>query len=403
MGNAHLTGGVLQTVYGPVPYHGGEVHPRTLNLHGIFRKSVLLHGLNIVVYAGGQCQNQGDADDADGPGEGGQQGSGFFCAKIVKAEGKRGPKGHGGFSHVPVDRGRLPAFFRLVGIGIGTDFAVLQLYDPGGILLGQLRVVGHHDHQTVFGDLFQQLHHLYAGFAVQGAGWFVRQQNVRIIDQRPGDGHPLHLSAGHLAGLLVQLLSQSHLLQGSLCPLAPLCPGDAGNGQGQLHIGQDGLVGNQIVALEYEADGMVSVGIPIPILIFPGGNPVDDQLSAVIAVKSADDIQQCGFSGAAGAENGDEFIIPEIQADAVQRRLNQRPGFVLLENLFDLKHACHLVAGLLLLLYMEYHNRASTFDEVTKSSFSIFVLCYNTEKALVGGMRCFRFLWWRMTKALPDS
>ena len=62
--------------------------------------------------------------------------------------------------------------------------------------------------------LSQQLHDLDAGFAVQGASGFVCQQNVRIVDEGPGDGHPLHLSAGHLVGLLVEMVSQADLFQG---------------------------------------------------------------------------------------------------------------------------------------------------------------------------------------------
>ena len=39
----------------------------------------------------------------------------------------------------------------------------------------------------------------------------VRQHDIRVIHQRPGNGHPLHLAAGHLIGLFVQLISQPHL------------------------------------------------------------------------------------------------------------------------------------------------------------------------------------------------
>ena len=152
-----------------------------------------------------------------------------------------------------------------------------------------------------------------------------------------------HLSAGHLAGLFVKLFAQTHPLQRFRRPSAPLRPGNAGDGQSQLHVGKDGLVRDKVVALEHEADGVVAVGVPIPVVIFPGGDAVDDQISAVIAVKAADDIQQRRFARAAGPEDGDKLIVPQVQADAVQRGLNQCSGFILLENLPDLKHACHLI------------------------------------------------------------
>ena len=58
----------------------------------------------------------------------------------------------------------------------------------------------------------------------------------------------------------MELIPQPHLSQHLLCPLAALPARDAGDSQCQLHIREDGLVRNQIVALENEANGVVSVG-----------------------------------------------------------------------------------------------------------------------------------------------
>ena len=96
-----------------------------------------------------------------------------------------------------------------------------------------------------------------------------------IVDQRPCNGHSLHLSPRHLIGTLMELIPQPHLSQHLLCPLAALPARDAGDSQCQLHIREDGLVRNQIVALENEANGVVSVGIPVLIPIFFGGDAVD--------------------------------------------------------------------------------------------------------------------------------
>ena len=59
--------------------------------------------------------------------------------------------------------GRKGLGVRLVGHGVGADDAVLQGHDAGGVALGQLRVMGDHDHKAVFGHLLQQLHHLIVG------------------------------------------------------------------------------------------------------------------------------------------------------------------------------------------------------------------------------------------------
>ena len=75
----------------------------------------------------------------------------------------------------------------------------------------------------------------------------------------------LHLAAGHLGGVLVQLVAQTHFLQCFGGPAAALGTRYAGDGQCQLHVGQHGLVGDEVVALEHEADGVVAVGVPVAV------------------------------------------------------------------------------------------------------------------------------------------
>ena len=116
----------------------------------------------------------------------------------------------------------------------------------------------------------------------------------------PGDRHPLHLSAGKLVGLLVHLFAQPYFgkrLHGSL---PPLTPANAGDGQRQFHVGKKRLVGNQVIALKHKTDGVIPVGIPVPVLIFLRGDSIDDQISAVIPVQTADNIKKRRLSGTAG-------------------------------------------------------------------------------------------------------
>ena len=178
--------------------------------------------------------------------------------------------------------------------------------------------MGDHDDQPVLGDLLQQLHDLHGGFGVQSAGGFVSQQDLGIVDQRPGDGHTLHLTAGHLIGLLVQLVAQAHLFQrfdGSAAALGFL---DAGEGQGQFHVGQDTLVGDQVIALEHKADGVVAVGVPVTGLVILGGFTPDDQVTGGIAVQTADDVQQGGLAAAGLTQHSHELRRTELDADTLQ-------------------------------------------------------------------------------------
>ena len=81
------------------------------------------------------------------------------------------------------------------GIRIRLDLPVPQINNTGRVLLRQLRVMGYHHYQTVFCHLPQQIHNLHAGTAVQRSRRLIRQQDIRIVDQCPGDGHPLHLAS----------------------------------------------------------------------------------------------------------------------------------------------------------------------------------------------------------------
>ena len=314
----------------------GQIHAAAQDLHRVLGKGVPLHIGDILVDTGGQGNDQRNADDADRACKGREQGAGLFGPEVVEAQGQRGPPRHGGVAHVLVNgRGKLSGV-GLVGGGVGADDTILQVHDAGGVLLGQLRVVGDHDHQPVLCHLLEQLHDLDAGLAVQRAGGLVCQQDIRVVDQCTGNGNALHLAAGHFAGVLVQLIAQPHLLQRLGGAALALCARDAGNGQGQLHVGQNGLMRDQVVALEHKADGVVAVGVPIAVGVLFCGDPVDDKVTAVVPVQAADDVQQGGLTGAGGAQDGDKFAVAQVQADIIQCGLYKVTGFVFLADLFQL-------------------------------------------------------------------
>ena len=58
------------------------------------------------------------------------------------------------------------------------------------------------------------------------------------------------------------------------------------------------------------------------------------------AVQTADDVQQGGLAGAAGAQNGHEFVVPQVQTDVVQCVLHQLAGLIFFVDLFELEHKC---------------------------------------------------------------
>ena len=193
--------------------------------------------------------------------------------------------------------------------------------------------MGDHDNQPVFGHLAQDLHNLETGFAVQRAGGLVRQQDFRIVDQCPGNRHPLHLAAAELIRLLFQLVPEADLLQRFHRPGTPLLPADAGEGQGQFHIGQHRLVRNQVIALENKTHGMVPVGIPVPLRKLLCGLSADDQIPGSIPVQAADDIQQRGLAAAGRPQDRGKFTLAKDQINTPERFNLRVSGGIVLDDI----------------------------------------------------------------------
>ena len=171
--------------------------------------------------------------------------------------------------------------------------------------------MGHHDDKVILCNLFEKLHYLFARVTVESTGGFICKQNRRAVHQCTGNGHPLHLTTRELHGFFLGLFQQAHTLQCVQCPLSPFLTPNTGERHGQLHIGENCLVRDQVVALKDKADSMVAVGIPVPVTVAAGGHAAKGHLAAVITVQPADDIQQCGLARAAWAKNSHKLTFPE--------------------------------------------------------------------------------------------
>ena len=173
--------------------------------------------------------------------------------------------------------------------------------------------MGNHDNQMILRHLLQKLHDLFAGVAVQSAGRLIREHNRRMVHQSARDRHPLHLPSGQLRGFLPHLFFQTNTVKLLLRPDPAFFRRNAGENQGKLHIPEQGLMGNQIIALKNKANRVVAVRIPIAASISGGRHTVDHQLPAVTMIQSAYNIEQSCFPGTAGSQDRNEFIFPKRQ------------------------------------------------------------------------------------------
>ena len=327
---AHQLGHAAAGVYLPVLMFPGvlpDIHQRRHRVRHIHRlqvdfnrirgQRIPLYPVDIIVHPVRQAHDQCDADNPDGSGKCRQESPSLLGQQVVQAQSQCCPEAHGRFLF-PLPGFRLLHTVRLPAAGIAYHFPVQQPDRAGRVFFRQVRVMGDHNHQLVPGDLPQDVHHLQAGFAVQRAGRFIRQQDIRVVHQCPGNCHPLHLAAAHLVGAFLQLVSQSDPLQHFRRAPPPFLPAHAGKRQRQFHVGQHCLVRNQVVALEYKSDRMIPVYIPV---LFPElfrAPAVDQQIARRIPVQSADDIQQGGLPASGRTENGSKLTFPEFQIDSAQ-------------------------------------------------------------------------------------
>ncbi len=99
-----------------------------------------------------------------------------------------------------------------------------------------------------------------------------------------------------MPGFLVQLVAQADGFQGLFGSFFPLRAPYPGQGEGQLHISQGGLVGDEVVALKHKAHRVIAVAVPIPVGEGFGGAAINEQITGGVLVKSAYNVEQGGFS-----------------------------------------------------------------------------------------------------------
>ena len=110
----------------------------------------------------------------------------------------------------------------------------------------------------------------------------------------------------------MNLIAETDVFQSAGRALFALGCGNAADGQRQFYIGENALVGDQIITLENKTDGMVAVRIPVAVGILLRGDVVDDKISGVIPVQTSDDVQKCGFTGTGRPQDSNKLIVPEI-------------------------------------------------------------------------------------------
>ena len=134
------------------------------------------------------------------------------------------------------------------------------------------------------------------------------------------------------------MLAQADFLQRLARTLAALGMPHARERKRQLNVFQNGLMRNEVIALEHKADAVVAIGIPIAIVKVLGRNTVDQQVTGIEMIEPTDNVEHRSFARTRGTQNGHELVIAKRQAHAVERQLRKQLRNVPFANTFELQH-----------------------------------------------------------------
>ena len=124
---------------------------------------------------------------------------------------------------------------------------------------GEIEVVcdQHQRRLELLVEFLHQFHDKLARFPVQVAGRLVREQNPRLVGERPCKGHPLLLTTGELSRIVARAVSQTHPFQERRGPrtkgVSILARSALSKFQGHHHVLKSRKRGKEMEGLEDES------------------------------------------------------------------------------------------------------------------------------------------------------
>ena len=157
---------------------------------------------------------------------------------------------------------------------------------------------------------------------IEIAGRFVGEQQARLVDQRPCDGHALLLAAGKLARRVALAIAQPEDLKCRAGPLEANGATDRAGGrvvERQADILQRARARQQIEALEHEAEALAADARQFGFVQRGDIDALEQAASAGRPVEAADDGHQRRLARTRRADDGDELAGFDFEVDAAQR------------------------------------------------------------------------------------
>ncbi|MPM50854.1 hypothetical protein SDC9_97600 [bioreactor metagenome] len=162
---------------------------------------------------------------------------------------------------------------------------------------------------------------------VQGCHRLVEQQQPRLGRQRPGDCHPLGLSAGKLAGTSVGELGSVHLIEPVHGVLGGRGSGDTLDPWAEGHVVEHTEVRKQqcVLGQQRDASGMwLQPAVPAIVQIEQHG-VVEGRLPTVGAQSAGQDAEQCRFARSVVPEHRHPLAGADVDLDVEVTLSQLRP------------------------------------------------------------------------------
>ena len=200
-------------------------------------------------------------------------------------------------------------------VGVLVQPAVHELYVAVGIFLDERYLMRYHHDEFGLGDLFENVHDLHGVFRVEVARRLVGENDIRALDECAGNSYALFLSAGERVALFVPeplhiYERQNFFRSARYLALVP----KSCDVHGVAHDLGDGIAAFEIVILEDKAYFCVAY------LIHFSGNvfAVYVDLSLILFIQPADNVEQGRLAAARLAVYGDKAFFGKFKGDALQ-------------------------------------------------------------------------------------
>src|SRR5262245_47584834 len=180
-------------------------------------------------------------------------------------------------------------------------------------------IVGHHaDRRTTLVELAEQIHHRLAAARVEVAGRLVGEQDQRLARDRARNRHALLLTSRQLTGQVLGPMSHADPFQGRRDSLLALGGAHAAIGQRQFYVFEHGEIADEIEALKDESNLAIADARALRSGELGDRPPIELVGAFSRRVQQAQNRQQCRFSTARWARDGDVLAPIDLDLDARQ-------------------------------------------------------------------------------------